>query len=258
MTDKDYKYIIGILVLMIIWVFSLFFGGKGNDVVSYVGFAGTIISIVLSVLAIIYAFYQSTTPNIYAQRLAEASERFQQVMTDFRTAQLQLSAALDTGATMGRTVSRVDSKLSRLAIKLSSSQDRPQSPAPTTQVALKEGLRIASDLGLVVLLCCLNQSERPRNGTFEEILDELNQHLSQTAIYEYAYGFLMGYICFAPLQVEVMPTFKVEIENPNEFKRLLLEEWSRRMRNEEDALILEFLRSAQEGMSRLYGSVGPT
>ncbi|QXE01743.1 hypothetical protein [Terribacillus sp. DMT04] len=53
---KDMGYWIVILVLIMVGQFTFFYGDK-NDIVSHIGFGGTIVSILLAVVAIIYSFY---------------------------------------------------------------------------------------------------------------------------------------------------------------------------------------------------------
>jgi hypothetical protein len=57
---RDFYYIVGFLIITIVVVFS----GRLADntlFVDYIGFSGTIVSILLAVIAIIYSFYQSST-----------------------------------------------------------------------------------------------------------------------------------------------------------------------------------------------------
>jgi hypothetical protein len=82
---RDFFYIVGFLVIAIIFIIS----GRLSDnvnVVDYVGFAGTIVSILLAVIAIIYSFYQSSTyENVNnkldnsAQKIKNATEKLSNV-----------------------------------------------------------------------------------------------------------------------------------------------------------------------------------
>lgn len=66
---RDFFYIVGFLVLAIIFIVSGRLTVEDKDVVDYVGFAGTIVSILLAVIAIIYSFYQSSTYENSTQKL---------------------------------------------------------------------------------------------------------------------------------------------------------------------------------------------
>ncbi|WP_281659445.1 hypothetical protein [Halobacillus sp. Cin3] len=57
---KDMTYWIIILVLFSIGAFTVYYGSD-KDVISHIGFGGTIVSILLALIAIIYSFYQSNT-----------------------------------------------------------------------------------------------------------------------------------------------------------------------------------------------------
>lgn len=83
-TKKDIKiinlkWIIFIIVLLIILLISTKVGNNA-DIVNYVGFAGTISSIILAIVAIIYSYYQSSLNTDSTNRLAEAVSKSEDSM----------------------------------------------------------------------------------------------------------------------------------------------------------------------------------
>lgn len=78
---RDFFYIVGFLVIVIIFIIS----GRLSDntnVIDYVGFAGTIVSILLAVIAIIYSFYQSSTYENSTQKLDTTANKIEKITND--------------------------------------------------------------------------------------------------------------------------------------------------------------------------------
>jgi len=48
-------WLVGFVVLLLVTVITFWLGGKGSEIASYIGFAGALVSIVLAVVAIIFA-----------------------------------------------------------------------------------------------------------------------------------------------------------------------------------------------------------
>ncbi|PFN09331.1 hypothetical protein [Bacillus cereus] len=77
---RDFYYIVGFLVALLIFVIA----GRladNTEVVAYVGFAGTIVSILLAVIAIIYSFYQSSTYENANSKLDNSANKIQEATT---------------------------------------------------------------------------------------------------------------------------------------------------------------------------------
>jgi hypothetical protein len=73
---RDFYYIVGFLIISIVLIFS----GRLADntqIVDYVGFAGTIVSILLAVIAIIYSFYQSSTYENANTKLDNSAQKIE-------------------------------------------------------------------------------------------------------------------------------------------------------------------------------------
>jgi hypothetical protein len=122
-SKKDLYYIVSFLIVALVFVIA----GRLADniqVVDYVGFAGTIVSILLAVIAIIYSFYQSSTYanansklDSSADKIRDATEKLSNVseiksmMTEFKSEVVSLKESMED---VKSKVGKVDSGLSAI------------------------------------------------------------------------------------------------------------------------------------------------
>jgi uncharacterized membrane protein YciS (DUF1049 family) len=78
MIEKNAKSVIIILVAIIVFLITHKYGSD-NEIVSHVGFAGTLISIILAVIAIIYTFYQSSMYQSSTMKLDQSAEKIKEL-----------------------------------------------------------------------------------------------------------------------------------------------------------------------------------
>ncbi|RPK08297.1 hypothetical protein [Priestia endophytica] len=76
-TRKDMTYWIIILILFMVGSFTVYYGSN-KDMVSHIGFGGTIVSILLAVIAIIYSFYQSSTYESTTHKLDSSAQKIEE------------------------------------------------------------------------------------------------------------------------------------------------------------------------------------
>ncbi|MBU8690940.1 hypothetical protein KM918_27020 [Priestia megaterium] len=76
-TRKDMTYWIIILILFMVGSFTVYYGSN-KDMVSHIGFGGTIVSILLAVIAIIYSFYQSSTYESTTYKLDTSAQKIEE------------------------------------------------------------------------------------------------------------------------------------------------------------------------------------
>ncbi|PFJ00314.1 hypothetical protein [Priestia megaterium] len=79
-TKKDMTYWIIILILFIVGSFTFYYGSN-KSMVSHIGFGGTIVSILLAVIAIIYSFYQSSTYESTTYKLDTSAQKIEEATT---------------------------------------------------------------------------------------------------------------------------------------------------------------------------------
>lgn len=87
---KDYNYIIVILVIVLIATIVQAFTNSGK-IVAYASFAGTLLSIVLSVLAIFYAYSQTAASAAQSQKLTETADTLKGLMPGISSASKQMT-----------------------------------------------------------------------------------------------------------------------------------------------------------------------
>jgi fumarate reductase subunit C len=75
---RDLYWCIAFLILIIVAIFTVKLGDNKN-VVDYLGFAGTLIGIILAVAALIYAFYQNYAYQSSTSKLEEAAQKIEKV-----------------------------------------------------------------------------------------------------------------------------------------------------------------------------------
>lgn len=68
---------------------------SGSEVINYVSFAGTIVSIILAVLAIVYSFYQSFTQQNNVDLISREVEKLKKTSKDINKSSENISAASD-------------------------------------------------------------------------------------------------------------------------------------------------------------------
>lgn len=86
---KDLLYWLIIICLGAISVFSFKYR-KADEMIDHWGFAGTIVSIILAVLAIIYTYYQSATTVDSTKRLEKSAKKVQRATTKVEEATKEL------------------------------------------------------------------------------------------------------------------------------------------------------------------------
>ncbi|WP_338779558.1 hypothetical protein [Metabacillus sp. FJAT-52054] len=79
--ERDFFYIVSFLIIVVIFIVSHRLSDN-TDVVAYVGFAGTIVSILLAVIAIIYSFYQSSTYENSTKKLDITANKIENITNE--------------------------------------------------------------------------------------------------------------------------------------------------------------------------------
>lgn len=83
-TKKDFIYWIIILIGLLVATLT-FKLGDNKDVVSYFGFAGTLIAIILSLLAITYSLFQGSSSVVSTAKLVESADKIEQVTSNLKS-----------------------------------------------------------------------------------------------------------------------------------------------------------------------------
>lgn len=80
--------------------------GSSQDIVSHVSFAGTIVSIILAVLAIVYSYYQTFAQERDSATLSTQLQAMGRVVEDIRSSRRDLSLEVDRFAELGAKIDR--------------------------------------------------------------------------------------------------------------------------------------------------------
>lgn len=254
MVEKDYRYVIGILVLIIVVIFTFHYGGKDSEMVSYFSFAGTLTSIILSALAIGYTYMQNSTSVNQFQKLGEISDRFQLVAKEFESASLQMATSLQCVDTLGEQVSSVDKN-----VVMIHEQMRGMGSAETngnksfTKLEIEKTVESVSISGMILLFLCTYEFQYPKGKSFVDLLDELRKFYQITE-FDYAHGFLIGYSCTGIINLSNLSegTLAVEIPQNDLFEVVLNEEIERRILSKEHGEYTHLLTEGIEGAKALY------
>ncbi|KOS60585.1 hypothetical protein FJQ98_12060 [Lysinibacillus agricola] len=110
---KDILYWLLIMCLGAISIFTYQYSGDKN-VISHWGFAGTIVSIILAVLAIIYTYYQSATTVDSTKRLEKSAKKVEKVSTRVEVATKELE-----NNNLNEIISDLEKRLSSLLLEMS-------------------------------------------------------------------------------------------------------------------------------------------
>ena len=68
--------------LLLLAVITYWLGGKGNEIVSYVGFASAVTSIVLAIIVIVYTFYQTNRSEQNISEMRRLISEGQEIMVE--------------------------------------------------------------------------------------------------------------------------------------------------------------------------------
>ncbi len=231
LTERDYKWLIAFLVLCFVFTFALFFGGKDKEIVDYVGFASTMISIILSVLAIMWSFYTSGGAAAQTDKLIKASEQLDKAMAGFQVSHAQLAAATDSFGLLGRQMENVDKRVSALAQMMGKGQEVPAASDTANSPADELALKVVSHSGLLALYIAVKNSQQPTKRSLASLLDQIRKASSIPLTKEYIWGFLVGFRSSGIVgNTSVEPTFMIKVKDPDRLQTLIEAEYTRRVK----------------------------
>lgn len=212
-----------VLVAFLIFLSALYFGGKGNEAASYLGFAGTVSSIILSVVAIVYTMYQSTNSLIQAKdvdqrlvnvsrqiddqvgRLAETSEHVTIAIGELEKTGKQLAATVEG-------VSEIRQNVSVMAKIMSSTmQYGPKDKQELVELSKgswENKIAGTSVMGLLALYVSGQQAKHAIPGELQSVFERIGKFGKLDLSYidpEYAYGFLIGITSGTPIEIKANP-----------------------------------------------------
>lgn len=108
--SKDYNYWLFILVLLLVGLSTSQFGNNVS-VLNYVSFAGTITSILLAVVAIIYSFFQNFSNINLNQKLIESADKIEKSIANIDSASKDISS---TSSSIDNATNKMDSSSEKI------------------------------------------------------------------------------------------------------------------------------------------------
>lgn len=172
-----FRWTIALGGLLLIGIITFWLGGKGNEIVSYVGFASASISIILALVAIFYSMIQHTSS--------------QQNIGEMRTLVSEASRIMTEKASSMERQSVVMSRITQLLAQ-SIGTGLPQSTA-----TFHLNVSNCSHLGLLALYGLAKSYKH--NKPFA-VLELLTRRYADTNIrfvlYNYTMGLIIGFSCF--------------------------------------------------------------
>lgn len=95
-TRREWLLVIALLLMIEYWIISSSYTFAGEQLVlNYISFAGTISSILLAVLAIIYGFYQSSSQQQASSQILSQVENLRSVSDRLQQSPIKLEEQLD-------------------------------------------------------------------------------------------------------------------------------------------------------------------
>ena len=118
---REWLMLIAILMLLEYWIISFSYTHEGEQaVLNYISFAGTIASILLAVVAIIYSFYQNDSQQQGSAKLFGALDSLRSLASRLGESPIKLEVQLDR-------LDRIASKLDTVDTHIQKSNQRLQS-----------------------------------------------------------------------------------------------------------------------------------
>lgn len=206
-------YISGILVFIIIeLVTGMCMGNdRHTDILSYVSFAATLSSLIMSVVAIIFTIVYNNRGSEQLDKMDSASQGINNSLNDFKDTSVKLSQSIDNLSEMSDSISsavedfrteseqlgdrleKISEKLDRIELKTDKTYEattmnaapKDDKKKPISTEGLKEYLSHCSVAGLLALLACALSKEKDKEFTLDEVA------INSDSAY-YMYGYIMA------------------------------------------------------------------
>ncbi|HXI84934.1 MAG TPA: hypothetical protein VNL17_12680 [Verrucomicrobiae bacterium] len=199
-----FAYIIGILLAVDILVLTIKWGAI-QELVNYLTFALTLTSLVLSLLAIVYAFFSNATHSRQAGMLERASKEIGDAsgMLIHSTAELEKkvgnvpSLLQEMGSKVEATRVMVESYSNKFA------EGAPPEKMPQDRAKMIERLaQYTSNLGFVALAVAHTSFHSKKSFTLKDIASKVS-HKDLAFDIDYAYGWLIAFDCLGFLSISI-------------------------------------------------------
>ncbi len=228
-----FYWVIIIAVLMLISVITFWLGGKGNEIVSYVSFASALSSIILALVAIFYSMVQHTSS--------------QQNIGEMRTLISQASHVIIEKASSMEQASVIMSRSAQLVAQTAGAGSQP-----SKGTFILDATR-GSHLGILALYSMAQSYERRKPFSLFEVTRLYTDPTSHFIVYNYIYGFLIGFACFLEPGSLTFEITELKVNKlPSAFKGYILTHLNNRITQEVSESMKQLLENGKEKIDAYF------
>lgn len=220
---------------LFIGIVTFWLGGKGNEIVSYMSFASTLIAIVLALVAIFYSMIQHTSSqqNIGEMRMlvSEASR----IMTEKASSMEQQSVL------MGRMTQQLAQSIG--------------TGLPSSAATFYLNVSNCSHIGLLVLYGLAKSYEHKKTFPLSEFLVRRYPDSNvQFAMVNYIMGFMVGLNCFLEPGSVTWDLASIKVDKlPPEFEGYIVQHIDMRIK-QESAVMKDFLQGGKSEIQACFAA----
>lgn len=235
----SYKFVIGILIFLLVILFSHKFYANDN-VFNFMSFASAIISIILAVLTIIYTYYTQGTTSSAANKIEKASaEMTKAVISVQKATQAYEGSARSLQQNIGSitaSLSNVEEQTNQILIEQMKNNQKKSSSGQTPTMSdenIRKFVDSASNFGIIALYAASLAHERNMDFNFK-VIEDGDQVW-------YSAGFIISTSCFNLLEAVLAYNNGSLSMSVSEFSEKLKEEVKskveKKIKNKEDFFI---------------------
>ncbi len=198
----SYKFIVGILIFLLVILFSHKFYADDN-VFNFMSFASAIISIILAVLTIIYTYYTQGTTTSSVEKMKQASIKIGEAVTNVEDASKSYmdSANLlrDNISQILDKIGHVEEQTNQILIEQMENNQKKSSSGQTPTMSdknIRKFVDSASNFGIIALYAASLAHERNMDFNFK-VIEDGDQVW-------YSAGFIISTSCFNLLEADLV------------------------------------------------------
>lgn len=185
----SYKFIVGILIFLLVILFSHKFYANDN-IFNFMSFASAIISIILAVLTIIYSYYTNETTSSSVEKLGDASNKIEGTLIKVNEATQSYKTLADSLQENIHTILNTIQHVDQTAEKLLTAQGINNKPNSKTLVEsmtpdmVKNFVKLSSQRGNVLMYACIKACDQNKPLLLDSIMED--------GTFDYCTGFLIA------------------------------------------------------------------
>lgn len=191
-------YIIAFLILIIIALFA-YKGGQQSDLVKYISFTGTIVSILLALLAIIYAFFSNssvaqtlTSLRDMSKEVSTASDQISHLSQNLEEHLGRIPGFMESMESQVRETREIFLQERERTVILDKSTDSGSIDVTQTKIDINAFVKSSSITGLLLQLGCSISVKQQSGFNLYEFSKIIASNPRDDRNYGYVLGFLVS------------------------------------------------------------------